>query len=48
MPMNACDGDALPVSAFNGREDVTSLVGTAAYEKRGVAVNVPVWDAAKL
>ena len=47
MPMNACDGDALPVSAFNGREDGHFPLGTAAYEKRGVAVSVPVWDAAK-
>ena len=47
MPMNACDGDALPVSAFSGREDGHFPLGTAAYEKRGVAVSVPVWDAAK-
>jgi pyruvate-ferredoxin/flavodoxin oxidoreductase len=47
FPMNACDGDALPVSAFNGREDGHFPLGTAAYEKRGVAVKVPVWDSAK-
>ena len=40
MPMNACDGDALPVSAFSGREDGHFPLGTAAYEKRGVAVSV--------
>ena len=33
----------LPVSAFNGIEDGTFPSGTAAYEKRGIAVNVPEW-----
>ena len=47
MPMNACDGDALPVSAFAGREDGHFPLGTAAYEKRGVSVLVPEWDGAK-
>lgn len=42
-PMNAQEGDKLPVSAFNGREDGTFPAGTAAYEKRGIAVNVPEW-----
>lgn len=42
-PINALKGDSLPVSAFNGREDGTWDNGTAAYEKRGVAVNVPHW-----
>jgi pyruvate-ferredoxin/flavodoxin oxidoreductase len=42
-PMNAQRGYTLPVSAFNGREDGTWETGTTAYEKRGVAVNVPVW-----
>jgi len=37
-------GDDLPVSAFVGREDGTFPSGTAAYEKRGVAVNVPEWQ----
>ncbi len=44
-PINAQDGDLLPVSAFAGREDGTWDPGTAAYEKRGVATFVPVWNA---
>ncbi|HIT86501.1 MAG TPA: pyruvate:ferredoxin (flavodoxin) oxidoreductase [Candidatus Coprocola pullicola] len=43
-PMNAQEGDKLPVSVFNGREDGTFPCGTAAYEKRGVAVDVPEWQ----
>jgi pyruvate:ferredoxin (flavodoxin) oxidoreductase, homodimeric len=43
-PMNAMKGDDLPVSAFKGREDGTFPSGTAAYEKRGIAVNVPEWQ----
>ena len=42
-PMNAQEGDNLPVSTFNGIEDGTFPAGLAAYEKRGVAVNVPEW-----
>ena len=42
-PVNAQKGYSLPVSAFVGREDGTWEVGTTKYEKRGVAVNVPVW-----
>ena len=45
-PINGLKGDDLPVSAFNGREDGTWENGTAAYEKRGVAVKVPVWKIA--
>ena len=44
-PINAQNGDLLPVSAFRGREDGTWDPGTAAYEKRGVAAFVPVWNA---
>ena len=43
-PMNAQEGDKLPVSAFNGIEDGTFPSGTAAYEKRGIAISVPEWD----
>ena len=43
-PINALKGDDLPVSAFNGREDGTWDNGTAAFEKRGIAVNVPEWQ----
>ena len=43
-PVNGQIGDKLPVSAFKGREDGTVPQGSAAYEKRGVAVDVPVWN----
>ena len=47
-PVGRMDGDSLPVSAFaNGHEDGTFCQGAAAYEKRGVAVNVPEWDSTK-
>ena len=46
-PINAQDGDLLPVSAYKGIEDGTWEQGTAAYEKRGVAAFVPKWDASK-
>ncbi|MCH5327643.1 MAG: pyruvate:ferredoxin (flavodoxin) oxidoreductase [Coprobacter sp.] len=42
-PINAQDGDLLPVSAFKGIEDGTWPQGTAKYEKRGVAAFVPEW-----
>ncbi len=42
-PINLQKGDSLPVSTFNGREDGTFPAGTTAYEKRGIAVNVPEW-----
>ncbi len=45
--INAQEGDSLPVSAFVGREDGSFPSGTSAFEKRGVAVNVPEWKAAK-
>ena len=45
--VNAQCGDTLPVSAFLPYKDGTMPAGTAAYEKRGIAVNVPVWDAEK-
>jgi len=43
-PINAQDGDLLPVSAFADRADGTWPQGTAAYEKRGVAAFVPEWN----
>jgi pyruvate-ferredoxin/flavodoxin oxidoreductase len=43
-PINAQDGDLLPVSAFKGIEDGTWHQGTAQYEKRGVAAFVPEWN----
>ncbi|MCD8032298.1 MAG: pyruvate:ferredoxin (flavodoxin) oxidoreductase [Bacteroides sp.] len=42
-PINAQDGDLLPVSAFKGIEDGTWFQGTSKYEKRGVAAFVPEW-----
>ncbi|MCL2083749.1 MAG: pyruvate:ferredoxin (flavodoxin) oxidoreductase [Oscillospiraceae bacterium] len=42
-PVNAQRGDRLPVSAFKGAEDGTFPQGSAAFEKRGIAVDVPVW-----
>ena len=48
-PMNRQQGDTIPVSTFikNGMEDGTFMAGTAAYEKRGIAINVPEWQADK-
>ncbi len=42
-PINLLKGDDLKVSAFVGREDGTFPAGTTAYEKRGIAINVPEW-----
>ncbi|MDD7792863.1 pyruvate:ferredoxin (flavodoxin) oxidoreductase [Clostridium sp. 'White wine YQ'] len=47
IPMNRLEGDSLPVSTFVGMEDGTFEQGTAAFEKRGIAVNVPEWQADK-
>ena len=46
-PMNRQEGFDLPVSAFDGMEDGTFQQGTAAFEKRGIAINVPEWDKEK-
>ena len=43
--VNAQAGDTLPVSVFNEYVDGTIPAGTTAYEKRGVAVKVPEWQA---
>ncbi|NEZ45843.1 pyruvate:ferredoxin (flavodoxin) oxidoreductase [Clostridium niameyense] len=43
-PMNRQEGDKLPVSTFKGMEDGTFPSGTAAYEKRGIAISVPEWQ----
>ena len=43
VPMNRQEGDKLPVSTFVDIADGTFPSGTAAYEKRGVAVKVPMW-----
>ena len=42
-PMSHQRGDSLPVSVFDGIEDGTIPNGTAAYEKRGVAIRIPEW-----
>ncbi len=46
-PIGRMDGDSLPVSAFMDHVDGQFELGAAAYEKRGVAVMVPVWDETK-
>ena len=45
IPVGQMRGDSLPVSAFADRADGTYPQGSTAYEKRGVAVYVPVWHA---
>ncbi len=45
--VSAQEGDSLPVSAFTDYADGTTPSGTSAYEKRGIAVNIPAWDASK-
>ncbi|XER15629.1 Pyruvate:ferredoxin oxidoreductase [Sporomusa aerivorans] len=45
IPMNRQEGDKLPVSAFIGLEDGSYPMGTSAYEKRGIAIDVPQWQA---
>ena len=46
-PINKQKGDDLPVSAFKGYEDGRIDLGLTAYEKRGIALKVPVWDSSK-
>ena len=41
--VNAQEGNSLPVSAFTEYADGSTPSGTAAYEKRGIAVDIPVW-----
>ena len=42
--VSAQEGNSLPVSAFKDYVDGTTPSGSSAYEKRGIAVNVPVWN----
>lgn len=42
--VNAQEGNSLPVSAFSDYVDGSTPSGSSAYEKRGIAVNVPVWN----
>ena len=46
-PVALMNGDSLPVSAFTDHADGTFEHGASAYEKRGVAVMVPAWNAEK-
>ena len=46
-PIIAQRGHLLPVSSFSGREDGTFPQGTTKYEKRGVAIDIPEWNADK-
>ena len=45
--VNAQEGNTLPVSAFNDYVNGNTPSGSAAFEKRGIAVNIPVWDPEK-
>ena len=47
IPINRQKGDDLPVSAFTDSVDGCIQLGLTAYEKRGIAVRVPVWDVDK-
>ena len=47
IPTNDQKGDLLPVSTFKGMEDGTCPLGTSKYEKRGIALDVPVWNPEK-
>ena len=47
LPIDKMDGDSLPVSTFVDHVDGQFELGASAYEKRGVAVTVPEWDADK-
>ena len=44
IPINAQKGDTLPVSKFVDMKDGTTPLGTSAYEKRGIATHLPVWN----
>jgi len=44
IPVNAQEGNKIPVSAFVDYVDGSTPSGSAAYEKRGVAVDIPVWN----
>lgn len=44
IPINAQEGNKLPVSAFKNYADGTTPSATSAYEKRGIAVDIPIWQ----
>lgn len=45
-PTNSMEGDSIPVSKFVETADGSIPAGTSAFEKRGIAVEIPQWDAA--
>ncbi len=47
IPINNQKGDSLPVSVFVGHESGTFKMGTTSYEKRGIAIELPLWDPVK-
>ena len=47
IPVNSMTGDDIPVSSFIDLPDGTMPQGTSKYEKRGIALKVPVWDSSK-
>jgi len=47
LTMNRQEGDKLPVSAFNEHEDGSFPLGVTAWEKREIAIDVPLWDSGK-
>jgi pyruvate-ferredoxin/flavodoxin oxidoreductase len=47
IPVNGMKGNDIPVSMFANAADGTVPQGTTKYEKRGIAVNVPVWESSK-
>lgn len=46
-PTNGMYGDDVPVSAFQDLSNGSVPAGTAAFEKRGIAIDIPQWDATK-
>ena len=42
--INRHEGDTIPVSAFTGAENGSFAPGATAYEKRGIAINIPEWQ----
>lgn len=44
VPMANMDGDSIPVSAYVDSADGSEPSGTAAFEKRGIATDIPVWN----
>jgi len=47
LPVTRQQGDKLPVSIFNGRENGSFPMGSSQYEKRGISLEVPFWKVDK-